>query len=241
MVKHCLNCGATLSGEYCGACGQRDVDLERPFPSLAREVVEESLQLDGRVARTLTTLVRRPGELTRQYLAGRRQLYTSPLRLYLVISVLFFLVAAGVVGQGALLSESQTIESHASQQAQFLSDQLPQLMFLLLPVFALLLKLTFRARRYFHHLVHSLHLHSAAYLVLALLLPLERAAETNVFLLTVQLALLAYLLAYVVTSLRRVYEQRWITSAGKALVIFLVYAAIIGVVFEGLGQIDPTA
>ena len=237
MAKNCLNCGATLTGEYCAECGQRDIDLERPFPALAREVVEESLQLDGRAASTLFTLIRQPGELTRQYLAGRRRLYTSPLRLYLVVSVLFFLVAAGGVGQGVLLSDGQTIESHASQQAQFLADELPQLMFLLLPVFALLLKLCFRDRRYFHHLIHSLHLHTAAYLVLAMLLPLERAAENNLFLLSLQLTLFAYLLAYVVLSLRRVYAQPWGTSAGKALLIFLLYAAVLGGVFEGLGFI----
>ena len=235
MAKRCLNCGSTLGGEYCAECGQRDIDLERSFPALAREVIEESLQLDGRAASTLFTLVCRPGELTRQYLSGRRQLYTSPLRLYLVISVLFFLVAAGVVGQGVLLSDSQTIESHASQQAQFLADELPQLMFLLLPVFALLLKACFQDRRYFHHLIHSLHLHSAAYLVLAVLLPLERAAETNVFLLTLQLVLFTYLMAYLVLSLRRVYAQRWGSSAGKALLIFLVYSVIVGGVFERLG------
>ena len=36
-------------------------------------------------------LFARPGALTREYLAGHRQRYTPPLRLYLVFSVLFFL------------------------------------------------------------------------------------------------------------------------------------------------------
>ncbi len=238
MTKRCLNCGATLTGDYCAQCGQRDVDLERPFPSLAREVIEETFQLDGRVARTLLTLVRQPGELTRQYLAGRRQLYSSPLRLYLVISVLFFVVAAGVVRRG-ILSDSQALESDVSRQAQFLSDELPQLMFVLLPAFALLLKFAFRQGPYLHHVIHSVHLHSAAYLVLMFLLPLERAAETNPFLLAMQLALFLYLVAYLVLSMRRVYEQSWLSSGAKAIGLFMAYAGIIVMVLEGLGSVIP--
>jgi hypothetical protein len=238
MTRHCLNCDAELTNDYCAQCGQRDVDLERPFPTLARELIEEAFQLDGRVARTLLTLVRKPGELTRQYLAGRRQLYTSPLRLYLVISLLFFVVAAGVVRRG-ILSDGQTLEGEVSRQAQFLSDELPQLMFVLLPAFALLLKFAFRHRRYLQHLIHSLHLHSAAYLVLMFLLPLERAAETNPLLFALQLALFSYLVAYLVISMRRVYEQSWLSSGVKAIALFLAYAGITAMVLEGLGNAMP--
>ena len=48
-----------------------------------------------------------------------------------------------------------------------MSDQMPRLMFLLLPVFALLLKAFFRDRLYFDHLIFSLHLHSAAFVISA--------------------------------------------------------------------------
>lgn len=49
------------------------------------------LSTEGAMWRTLVLLFRRPGELTRQYLRGRRKHYVLPLRLYLTISVLVLL------------------------------------------------------------------------------------------------------------------------------------------------------
>ena len=43
---------------------------------------------------TFRLLVAKPGELTREYLAGHRVRYISPLRLYLTCSVVFFLLRA---------------------------------------------------------------------------------------------------------------------------------------------------
>ncbi len=39
-------------------------------------------------------LIGRPGALTREYFAGRRSSYLPPIRLYLIISVVFFLMAS---------------------------------------------------------------------------------------------------------------------------------------------------
>jgi hypothetical protein len=49
---------------------------------------------DDRLLRTLGLLLRHPGRLTLEYLAGRRVTYVPPLRLYLVASVAYFLIAA---------------------------------------------------------------------------------------------------------------------------------------------------
>jgi hypothetical protein len=46
------------------------------------------------VWRSLKLLVRRPGELTREFIAGRHQLYIPPFRLYLAISILYFALSA---------------------------------------------------------------------------------------------------------------------------------------------------
>lgn len=231
-MTDCANCGAKLTGEYCSQCGQRDLNLERPINTLVGELARETFDIDGRVARTIWTLLRHPGELTHQFLAGRRQLYTSPLRLYVAISVVFFLVAAWVAGRGGLLDPTAMAAADASRQARFFSDELPLLMFVLLPAFAFALKLLFRRHLYFHHLIHAVHLHAAAYLVLALLLPLERAAEEHVALLTIQLALLVYLLVYLNVSMRRVYREGWLATIGKMLAAVVIHSIMIGSSFE---------
>jgi hypothetical protein len=51
------------------------------------------LELDSRLWRTVIPLLVRPGQLTRDYLEGRRARYMPPFRMYLVLSVVFFVVA----------------------------------------------------------------------------------------------------------------------------------------------------
>lgn len=88
----CPNCQATLSGPYCAICGQKQTNLNRQVWSLVGDLLGDVLSLDSRVARTLIALAFRPGHLTVEYFAGRRARYTPPVRLYLVISFLFFVL-----------------------------------------------------------------------------------------------------------------------------------------------------
>ena len=92
----CLNCGAELRGRFCSACGQRAI---APYPTVGEMVGDAWAELsgyDGRIARTLRLLMRRPGALTVEALEGRRARYVSPVRLYLVASVVYFVCAAAI-------------------------------------------------------------------------------------------------------------------------------------------------
>ncbi len=233
----CKNCNTPLEYRYCPQCGQRDIELDRPFPALIREALHESLDVDGRAARTLWTLIRRPGALTSEYLAGRRRRYSPPFRLYLIISLLFFVLTAWVAGKGILLDEGQTLEVDAPGQARLFADYVPRLMFILLPVFALFLKVAFRQRLYFDHLIHSLHLHSALFIVLMLMLPLERVAGQSALAMIIQLVLFGYLLTIFVISVRHVYRVSWPMAAIKSFGIMIGYMALVAAVFEAASQL----
>jgi len=226
-MTRCKNCDSPLAARFCPQCGQKNIDLERPLPELIAEAVREAFDVDGRAIRTLWTLIRRPGVLTNEFLAGRRKLYSPPFRLYLVISLLFFVVAAWVAGRGILLNEGQTLEADAVGQARLFSDYVPRLMFILLPAFALLLKAAFWQRLYFDHLIHSLHLHSAAYIVIALMLPLEQPVNALGPATAIQFVLFMYLFASFVISLRHVYRASWLVAAGKAVAILLGYMGLV--------------
>ena len=94
--QRCENCGNEVTQRYCGACGQR---LEPPVHSLwhfSQVATEDLTHADSRLWRTLGALLFKPGHLTAEFLAGRRARYLPPLRLYLVLSVVFFLVASAV-------------------------------------------------------------------------------------------------------------------------------------------------
>ena len=92
----CLNCGAELSGKYCSACGQR---VPRPDPTLGeflRDATEELVHWDGKIPTTLVALMTKPGQLTLDFLQGRRARWLLPLRLYLICSVVYFVTGPTV-------------------------------------------------------------------------------------------------------------------------------------------------
>jgi uncharacterized protein DUF3667 len=90
----CDNCGSAVQDRYCGHCGQR---FEPPVHSLwhfTTVATEDLTHADSRLWRTLLALLFKPGYLTREFLHGRRASYLPPVRLYLVLSVAFFLWAS---------------------------------------------------------------------------------------------------------------------------------------------------
>ena len=92
-MPECLNCGTHLRGQYCGHCGQRARSRLISLWELIRDAFGDLFELDSRLWQTLVPLMIRPGQLTHDYLQGRRARYMPPFRMYLVLSLLFFLVA----------------------------------------------------------------------------------------------------------------------------------------------------
>ncbi len=93
----CTNCGRVLAGPYCHGCGQPARSFIRALPGLIREIASDTLYYDSRMWRTLKALMLQPGHLSREYVHGRRARFTSPVRLYLVSSILAFLLVTLMV------------------------------------------------------------------------------------------------------------------------------------------------
>ena len=88
----CANCGAELTGPFCSACGQeRDVH-RRTVWFLIAEAVRTITNWDGRLLQTVRALLLRPGELSLAFREGRTQRYLPAPRLYLFVSLLFFVL-----------------------------------------------------------------------------------------------------------------------------------------------------
>jgi len=90
---NCLNCGSHLRGQYCGNCGQRSRGRLIKLWQLISEAFGDLFELDSRLWQTVVPLVIRPGQLTHDYLQGRRARFMPPFRMYLVLSLIFFVVA----------------------------------------------------------------------------------------------------------------------------------------------------
>ena len=65
---------------------------------MAEEFLEGVFHFDGKVFSTAKLLLFRPGELTRRFLAGHRVPYVPPIRLYVFISFVFFLLLGTQLG-----------------------------------------------------------------------------------------------------------------------------------------------
>lgn len=89
----CRNCGTPLGGQYCSRCGQRARGRLISLWELVQDAFGDVFELDSRLWQTLIPLLCRPGRLTHDYLQGRRARFMPPFRTYLVLSVVFFLVA----------------------------------------------------------------------------------------------------------------------------------------------------
>lgn len=133
----CTNCGTRLQGPVCHRCGQTGDTYHRPVWSLLAEIADGLFSLDGRLARTLPDLMARPGRVTRRYLQGARARFVQPFKLYILASLLFFVltpVANGPIfdaGAGAdpALSGGAAAEQAEAEAAELeaLAEERPEL------------------------------------------------------------------------------------------------------------------
>jgi Protein of unknown function (DUF3667) len=92
-VEICHNCHTVLSPEtnFCPHCGQENHDLKVPIGHLAFEVFEGFTHFDTKFYNTMKAIFLSPGKITKDFLEGRRGRYVPPVRLYFLISFIFFL------------------------------------------------------------------------------------------------------------------------------------------------------
>jgi hypothetical protein len=81
-----------LTGRWCSQCGQAAIDYRRSFRHVIVDALDSFLNFESKFFATIGWLIARPWHLTNQFLAGRRVRYVHPLRLYLLVSILFFFV-----------------------------------------------------------------------------------------------------------------------------------------------------
>lgn len=268
----CLNCGAPLEGPFCAQCGQRAVPAYPTLREYAGDAWEEMSGLDGRFARTLSTLITKPGRLTVDTLEGRRAHYIKPLRLYLSASVLYFLIAAAAPnvatnvhavipdregagrdiaidmtdprGAGALSPEQRAQALENIEKAPPLLKPMfeaaildpaglrngmmtavPKAFFVMVPVFAVIVGMFYRRRRFLQHLTFALHMHAVLFLGLAVTEIVQFTWHLRAVQIT-GIVTMAFLAWYYVRALRTVYGSRIFATVAKSLGIAVCYFVV---------------
>ena len=87
--ENCLNCGAELKGKYCHVCGQPATAKVPSIPAFIKVYFNHSLVWDPRFFRTLKTLIRRPGQLTNEYIEGKFTSQEHPIKLNMFLLFVF--------------------------------------------------------------------------------------------------------------------------------------------------------
>jgi hypothetical protein len=312
----CANCHYTFPtdrpNEFCPRCGQQNHELSLSIGHVVEETLEGLFHFDGKVFRTAKLLLFKPGELTKQFLEGKRMPYVPPIRLYVFLSFIFFFLLSLSVGPISkdptkkLLEKKEireiadSISAANAQSPQFqvyvadsgsspltsyfnlnfsqaellyLSQDptparldsairsrgvepttmrrlalrqtvkslnaspneiagkwfktLPIVMFVLMPLFALLLKGLYRRQRqyYLSHLIFSIHFHSFVFVlfIVNILLGYLKIAdwfEPVIFFLPA---------AYFYLALRNNFKQSRQKTLAKVLLMMVVYGLILGV------------
>ncbi len=270
----CPNCGSHSVDHYCAVCGQRAGNLHLPVHVFVAKALTGLFALDSRTPQTLTILLRRPGLLTVHYLQGKRARYVAPLRLYLFISFVSFLLLSvaqrgisfeitlpdtdstgvavsdpkpdttGIQHESvdeSIESETSGLEGRIADSLRLLADdpygttayvrkRLPWVYFFTMPIFATMVQILYRRRNRFYvpHLVFTLHVYAAGFLLYGLGMAVNLAFDIEWASGIAMLATLCYLFF----ALRRVYQDNRILTVIKQICLVMAHSlgAFLGIV-----------
>ena len=239
----CTNCGENAGRNYCSNCGQQRFSRDHfKFRNFFKDMLTEFFDVDSSILITLRTLILNPGKLTTDYLEGKQKMYIGPVKLYITIIAINFLVytfwdsyslvdvkflqsLANVSWIGGLIAATQQREN--LPEAEFyhhinsrVNDIFSLLLYLVIFVQAAVLKLQFskRDRYYMEHLIFSLHFMSFGFLRDVLLLPLQVVDKNIAFVFSI-----ATTIAYLYFALRLAYSIKGFPLILHTLVQYAIF------------------
>ena len=230
----CPNCGCTAPAAFCPGCGQDNRRGRLQTRDLLGEAWQHLTALDTAVIRTLIGLVRRPGRLAAEYVAGRRARYVSPLRFFLGATALFLLahrlsglsLDAGL-GMGFRIESTDDPAERIASARAFIGSHLDMVVVLALPLIALFQRWIFRRsdRNYAETMVYLLYLQGQLFLYGIALLALGAWRPT-----AVAPARIACHLVVLGLANRGFYGVGWLRGLGLGVVGTAGYLIITGLV-----------
>ncbi|ALL05869.1 hypothetical protein AQ505_10395 [Pedobacter sp. PACM 27299] len=328
--KNCLNCGHQVEAHFCSYCGQENIVVKEDALHMVVHAVSDYFHFESKFFGTIKPLLLQPGLLTQKYVEGKRASYLHPIKLYIFISIVFFLVNLSGnekkkpeqkrqttgLSKDSINKAQQTevktkasnfdilgkinekveeekqksdstrptniiqldevkdstvaayekrqlslpknkrdgfIEKYFSKKAIILSHSkdankkveenllhnIPKLMFILLPLFALLLKLVYidKKKYYFEHLIYSFHIHSAIFLVVLISNFITRAAGYIYDISSITFTLsFFYIIWYIYQSLRTFYQGKVGATIFRFFLLIICYTILLTLtILIGLG------
>ncbi|WP_196140860.1 DUF3667 domain-containing protein [Aliikangiella sp. G2MR2-5] len=87
----CGNCRAELYGSYCSECGQK-ANQPIAIKPILNSVFEKTSELDFRFVTLAKALLTSPGRMIKEYLEGKRIIYTHPIKALFYFATAYLIV-----------------------------------------------------------------------------------------------------------------------------------------------------
>ncbi|MEM1257092.1 MAG: DUF3667 domain-containing protein [Bacteroidota bacterium] len=90
----CRNCGHVLDmgDKFCPNCGQANSTKKLVLKDFLDEFLSNAFNYDSKLLKTLSTMLIRPGTITKDYIRGKRVTYTNPFRFLFSLAFLYLLM-----------------------------------------------------------------------------------------------------------------------------------------------------
>jgi len=244
--ESCLNCGHSLNGSFCPACGQAERDGRHPtIGHFFHDLLHEFVHVDGKIFRTLKALFLQPGKLTDEYWAGHIVAWIRPIRLFLVVAAIHLLLSNGVsplnwqvrttsvngtpgfglyYGKPLIDQAGKPLAPEDREKVEQFKKAYDSIRYGAFLIFGCACWLLYRKRQpYFaNHVIAGLHFYCFWYCFSLLVsLPAKWAPDLNLF------NCLAFI--YLFLTLRRLFAEHWLLRVAKAfaLVFALLWAEFV--------------
>jgi len=240
----CLNCGCQVERNYCPNCGQHIASYSKGLWQLIQEFLEEFIRFDSKLLRTVVPLVTKPGFLTLEWANGKRMRYITPLKLYVTVSALCFLVlslrpeakiiqAPGSIADLRLSADNPALRplirnglwqpsmTDPKVLREHMLMHLPTASLLLIPITALIFSLLYmRGKRYYvEHLVFVLHYDCFCYLSFGFAALISGEIP--------RLTAFLWSVGYLLFAMKRTYGQGWLKTFLKFAIFGCIYLVLI--------------
>lgn len=226
-IMHCPNCDNEILKNYsfCPNCGQ-ETKLDQSIKSLLSHFLNDYFTFDSKIIRSVVPLITKPAFLTKEYLAGKRVKFIAPLRLFIFLSIIFFLLLGWLNPSNATETDISGLNDEFWNV--FFDKWLPKMFFFLLPLFAIVVAWLYRKNKHgiMPHLLFSIHFHATLFLTGILygiisffILKMGWVVINQIFLALVGL----YLIIFLWKSLRKMYGESRKKTAWKIVVLGFTY------------------
>ena len=226
IMNTCNNCESIFEGNFCNICGQRINYGKIIFKDLFNDFLSEVLTLESPLPKTLKELTLKPGDLSIEFIRGKRKTYYKPVK-YFILTLAFYLLIKAILNFDPIGNQARAFGGQLPdmnnldlrmQASYFMSRNINMMLFILVFVFALFSRLLFRKSgfNYTENLTFSFFI-SGHYLFMSSFMMILSLADPKLF-------YLAYLIVivYFQWALINFHKENIFASLFKGLLAIVI-------------------